>query len=84
MCECFFNNNVCLVVSDAEVYLSNRLNELSKLSSKVERVISECSELNIVHDDCKTLSLSVMKTGERLSVIQTLLELLVEDMNSIL
>ena len=66
------------------VYLSNRLNELSKLSSKVERVISECSELNIVHDDRKTLSLSVMETGERLSVIQTLLELLVEDMNSIL
>ena len=84
MCKWFLNNSVCLVGSDAEVYLSNRLNELSKLSSKVERVISECSELNIVLNDRKTLSLSVMETGERLSVIQTLLELLVEDMNSIL
>lgn len=83
MCKCFLNNDVCLVGSEAEVYLRNRLEELSKLSSKVERVIFECSELNIVHDS-QTLSLSVMETGERLSIIQTLLELLIEDMNSIL
>lgn len=80
MCEWFLKDGTYLTGKEAEEYLLKKLDSIKILSNKVERVINECKSLNVIEDD-ESLAWSVMETEERLSIIQTLLELLLEDIN---
>ena len=79
MYEWYLSDGTCLVDKEAEQYLIKKLITLKELSKEVERVIEECKSLNVIEED-ESLSWSVMETSERLSCIQSSLEILVEEM----
>lgn len=80
MCEWFLDDGTCLNGKEAEEFLAVKLDYLKRLSNKIEKVIEDCKLLNYIEEN-ESLALSVMETGERLSNIQIMLELLVEEMN---
>lgn len=78
MYEWILSDGICLVGKDAEDYLIERLACFKELSKEIDRVINECISLNVVEEDDSPVC-SVMETGERISMIQILLEALLED-----
>lgn len=80
MHECFLSDGTCLVGKDAEDYLTKKLTCLKGLSKQIDQIIDECKSLNVI-EESESLVWSVMETGERLSSIQTLLEMLLEELS---
>lgn len=78
MYDWFLNDGTNLTGKDAEEYLIKRLACLKDLSKEIDRVINECISLNVVEEDDSPVC-AVMETGERISMIQILLETLLED-----
>ena len=72
-------------VEDYETYnyLSKEMNKYEKLISKIDSILVECLKLNVKEYD-GDIDYCVMETGERLSVIEILLEELVDDINVVL
>ena len=72
-------------VEDYEIYnyLNKEMNKYEKLISKIDSKLVECLKLNVKEYD-GDIDYCVMETGERLPVIEILLEELVDDINVVL
>lgn len=65
----------------AENYLKVKLNNFKSLSMKIDNVLKECNELNVIEGD-QYINVSVMEAGEKLAMIELLLESLLDDIKA--
>ena len=66
----------------AHVFLNKKMNKYGKLISNIDSKLVECLKLNVKEYD-GDIDYCVMETGERLSLIEILLEELLSDIKSV-
>ena len=82
-CEWFLSDGTLLLDAEAETYLSSKLYEYADLFDRIRFVLNDCLDHCAVSQET-TLPNSIMFSNERLSIIQIQLELLLEEISSVL
>ena len=82
-CEWFLSDGTLLLDAEAETYLSSKLYECADLFDRISFVLNDCLDHCAVSQET-TLPNSIMFSNERLSIIQIQLELLLEEISSVL
>ena len=67
---------------EAYTFLSRKSERYKRISKKIDHILLECLKLNVISDD-DSIDINVCETGENLSIIQTELEMLCEELDLI-
>ena len=79
----YLSNGDFIEGDEARVYLNKEMYKYENLISKIDSKLVECLKLNVKEYD-GDIDYCVMETGERLSLIEILLEELLNDINAVL
>lgn len=82
-CEWFLSGGTLLSGDEAEAYLLSKLSKYTNLFDQIQFVLNDCLN-NCAISKETTLPNTVMSTCERLSIIQIQLELLLDELSSVL
>ena len=81
--EWYLNDGTALCGNDAAEYLERQLGIFDDLSRQIAACLKECNELNEI-DHSESLADAVLETGERISMIEIELEMLLREISSVL
>ena len=79
----YLSNDESIKGDDAYAFLNKKMIKFENLISKIDSKLVECLKLNVKEYD-GDIDYCVMETGERLSMIEILLEELLNDINAVL
>ena len=79
----YLSNGDFIEGDEARVYLNKEMYKYENLISKIDSKLVECLKLNVKEYD-GDIDYCVMETGERLSLIEILLEELLNDIKTVL
>ena len=79
----YLSNGEFIEDGDAYNFLNKRMKKYENLISKIDSKLIECLKLNVKEYD-GSIDYCVMETGERLSLIEILLEELLNDIKTVL
>ena len=79
----YLSNGDFIEGDEARVYLNKEMYKYENLISKIDSKLVECLKLNVKEYD-GDIDYCVMETGERLSLIEILLEELLNDISVVL
>lgn len=80
--EWYFADGTCIEGEEAYTFLSRKLERYKRISKKIDHILLECLKLNVISDN-DSIDVNVCETGENLSIIQTELEMLCEELDLI-
>lgn len=80
--EWYLSDGSSIKGEEAYNYLSRKLERYKRISKKIDHILLECLKLNVISDD-DSIDINVCETGENLSIIQTELEMLCEELDLI-
>ena len=79
----YLSNGDYIEGDKAHVFLNKKMNKYENLINEIDSKLIECLKLNVKEYD-GDIDYCVMETGERLSMIEILLEELLNDINAVL
>ena len=79
----YLSNGIFIEDDEAYDYLKKEMNRYEVLIGKIDSKLVECLKLNVKEYD-GSIDYCVMETSERLSLIEILLEELLNDINAVL
>ena len=79
----YLSNGESIVGDDAYDFLNKKMIKYGNLIDKIDSKLIECLKFNVKEYD-GDIDCCVMETGERLSLIEILLEELLSDINAVL
>lgn len=79
----YLSNGESIVGDDAYDFLNKKMIKYGNLIDKIDSKLIECLKFNVKEYD-GDIDYCVMETGERLSLIEILLEELLSDINAVL